>query len=134
MYKCKYFKLHELVPSEIYHRYGDRAWEFLDDRLLMAIDNLRDHFGKMTINNWFWGGDREWSGLRTPDSPYYSPTSQHTFGRAADCLFDGYSADYARKTILKNPLEFNYINAMEMGVDWLHIDVRNCKRIKQFTP
>lgn len=64
----------------------------MDERLLTTLDRLCTRFGPITVNNYYWGHEREWSGLRTADSPFYSPFSQHTFGRAADCLFGALSA------------------------------------------
>ena len=86
-YKCKYFKIQELVPPHIYEKRGDKSWELLDSRALMAIDSLRDLYGPIIINTWASGGNRKWSGLRTPEYEGYSETSQHTFGRAFDCIF-----------------------------------------------
>lgn len=138
MYKCKHFKIHELVPPQVYKDRGEKAWELLDIRMLKTIDRLRDCYGSMTINNYFWGGDREWSGLRTPDSPYYSKYSQHTFGRACDCLFKDVSSEQVRQDLLNNPYTFEYIGeyieSLELGVSWLHFDVRNCERIKTYYP
>lgn len=134
MYKCKYFTIHELVPPDIYHGYGERAWQFLDDRSLMMLDSLREKFGSTTVNSYYWGGEREWSGLRTSDSPYYSPTSQHSFGRAFDCIFRNTDAETVRQYILRNPEEFPYITSMELGVSWLHFDCRNVDPIFTFYP
>jgi hypothetical protein len=138
MYRCRHFDLHELIPPKVFKLRGRTGWELLDTRILVTIDNLRDLYGPITINNYYFkhGGDREWSGLRTQDSPYYSPFSQHTFGRAMDCVFHNCSADSVRKAILKdinNPM-FQYINALELDTNWLHVDVRNCNRIKAFKP
>ena len=71
--KSKYFKIFELVPLHIYKIYGEGAWKFIDPRLIEMIDLIKEHFNKgtMAINNYRWGGDRNWSGLRTPKSPYY---------------------------------------------------------------
>lgn len=128
MYKCKYFKIQELVPPEIYQSRGNKAWQLMDVRLLKLIDNLREEFGTATINNWSWGGDRQWSGLRTKDSPYYSPTSQHTFGRAADILFK-VSAENVRQAIMESPELFLVDGiesiTLENNVSWVHVDVRN---------
>lgn len=134
MRTCIYFKIHELVPPEVYKEKGEKAWELLDSRLLKQLDLLRIHFGPMTVNNYYWGGTREWSGLRTPVSPYYSPYSQHTFGRAADCLFKNFTAEDVRQEILKRRNEewCKYINSLELNVSWLHFDVRNCNRIKTY--
>jgi len=136
MYRCNHFQLHELLPPDIYYARGDAGWQLLDERLLRAIDALRDRYGPMTVNDWYWGGEREWSGLRTPDSPYYSPTSQHTYGRATDNLFANYTAEQVRAEILEHPDEpaHKRINSLELDVSWLHIDVRNCNRIMTYTP
>jgi hypothetical protein len=136
MYKCKHFSIHELVPPSVFRERQEKAWELLDERLLMTLDRLREKYGSITVNNYYWGKDREWSGLRTPDSPYYSPFSQHTFGRAADCLFANRSAEDVRQEVLANPSDpvFELIYSIELGVSWLHFDVRNCARIKTYYP
>jgi len=85
----------------------------------------------MTVNNWKWGGDREWSGLRTVDSSCFSTYSQHSFGRAVDVIFKDVTAESVRQAILENPDDtaFELINSFEEGTSWLHIDVRNCDRV-----
>jgi hypothetical protein len=133
-YKCTHFKIHELVPEAIYTDRGEKAWELLDVNALMALDALRDEYGSMTVNNYEYGGNRQWSGLRTGDSPYYSATSQHSFGRAFDCLFKDANVDDVRNDILANPDKFPFINAVELGTSWLHWDTRNCRRIMTFHP
>jgi len=136
MYRCQYFSIHELVPPDVFRQRQEKAWELLDERLLIALDRLRDRYGSMTVNNYFWGRDREWSGLRTPDSPYFSPFSQHTFGRAADCLFANLAVEDVRREILADPTDpaFELIGSIELGVSWLHFDVRNCDRIMTYYP
>ena len=136
MYKCKHFIIEELVDPDTFAKRGDKAWELLDDRLLITLDRLRERYGKMTVNNWKWGGDRQWSGLRTKDSPWFSTYSQHSFGRAADCLFNDYTAEQIRQDIMQDPdhEDFEFINSLEDNVGWFHFDVRNCNRIKVFTP
>ena len=133
MYICKHFKIHELVPPHIYEKRGEKAWELLDERALITLDALRDRFGVATVNNYKYGGDRCWSGLRTPDSPYYSETSQHSLGKAFDVIFKEVSAEKAREYILTHPNEFPYLTGLELDVTWLHFDVRNTTPIKVFT-
>mgnify|MGYP000698604211 CR=1 FL=1 len=137
MYKCKHFAIHELVPPKVYRDRGEKAWELMDERILQTIDKLRDRFGAAIINNYEFGGDRKWSGLRTSDSPWFSPYSQHTFGRAVDVIFRDVTAEEVREElrniydqVLNNVLPG--ITAVEEDVDWLHIDCRNCERIKWF--
>lgn len=134
MYIPEHFIIQELVPKKVYEDRGKSAWELLDDRLLITLDQLRDEYGSITINNWKWYGNREWSGLRTPDSDWYRPYSQHTFGRAADCIFNEVDVEKVRKDILNDPDKFPCINFIELDTDWLHFDVRNCTRIKAYSP
>lgn len=133
-YVCRYFTIEELVPRSVYRDRSQKAWELLDTNMLKVIDRLRDKFGSMTINSWRWGGDREWSGLRTPDSPYFSLYSQHSFGRAFDIIFNDITVEEVREYILDNPEEFPEIGGVELDTSWLHIDGRNYTGIKRFTP
>jgi len=134
MYKCKHFKIQELVPQHVYEARGDKAWELLDTNALITLDLIRDAFGVTTVNNWHTGGERNWSGLRTSDSPYYSPYSQHSFGRAFDCIFSSRTTSQVRQAILNNRDEFPLLTAIELDTNWLHFDCRNTHRIKTFTP
>jgi uncharacterized protein YcbK (DUF882 family) len=129
-----HFAVHELVPEHVYRDRGEKAIELLDDRLLITLDQLREKFGPVTVNNWFWGGNRQWSCLRTEKSPHGSMYSQHRFGRAADCLFKNFSASEIRNYILKNPSAFPYITFVELDTEWLHFDVRNCDAITTWSP
>lgn len=134
MYKCAHFRIEELVPQHVFEDRGQQAWMLLDSAALIALDALREKFGPITVNNWVWGGDRQWSGLRTAQSPFGSQYSQHRFGRAFDCLFRDTTAEEARQYILANPCEFPLITSMELGTSWLHFDTRNCDRIMTYTP
>jgi hypothetical protein len=128
MIKAQHFIIEELVPELCHRRFGEKAWWFIDPNLIKLIDALRDEFGQATINNWKWGGNREWSGLRTPDSPWYSMYSQHSYGRAADILFKEHEAEEVRKAIVANPEKWLAIApsiTLEEDVSWLHADVRN---------
>ena len=128
MYIPKFFEAYELVPPEVYAERGDRSFELIDDRVLITLDALRTKFGPIIINNYMWGGHRKWSGLRTPGSPDYRDYSQHTFGRAMDCLFADISVEAVRQYLIDHPEEFPYITAFEKDVNWLHFDVRNAER------
>ena len=133
-YKPKHFAAHELVPPAVYSDRGEKSFELIDVRVLITLDTLRDHWGPLTVNNWYWDKDRLWSGLRTPESPYFSKYSQHTFGRAADCIFKKVNADIVRQDILKHPDKYPFINFIETDITWLHFDVRNCERITTWSP
>ncbi len=133
--KSKYFEIHELVSESVYKKKGEGAWRYIPPPLIEAIDTLKERFpdGTATINNYVWGGDRQWSGLRTPDSSYYSPTSMHAFMKAVDIVFSSYSAETVRKDIIANPELYPTIKGLELGVSWLHIDTRNSEELVTFS-
>jgi hypothetical protein len=118
--------LDEYIPSELYHEFKSKPHiltGLLDRRLIMADQMLRDHFGPVTINNWWDEGSRNWSGIRTESSSYYSYTSQHTWGRASDKIFKDVTAQEVREYI-KGMYEELGITCIEENVSWVHSDVR----------
>lgn len=118
--------LDEYIPKELYTAYSGREHiltGLIDKRLIEADQKLRDYFGVVTINNWWNGGERNWSGLRTYGSPYYSATSQHSFGRASDKLFKNATAEEVREYIKKNWKDLG-IYCIEIDVNWVHSDIR----------
>lgn len=132
----KYFKAHELVPLQIFNLLNETlCMQMIDDKLIETIDAIKERFpnGTMTINNYMWNGDRGWSGIRTKGSPWYSPTSQHTFGKAIDAVFSAYDVNEVRDYIIANPDEFPYIKGIELDVSWLHIDVRDSSNLITFS-
>ena len=133
----KYFKAYELVSKKDYEALGpSKVFEIIDPRLLASLDAIKEKFpnGSMYVNNWKWGLDREWSGLRTPNSPYYSLGSMHSYGKAADFIFTDYTAAEVRKYIIDNPQEFPYVKGIEnfKGMTWVHIDVRDSDSVVVF--
>jgi len=66
---------------------------------------------------------RQWSGLRTNNSPDFSETSQHTFGRASDKLFKDVTAEEVCNYIQLNWRKLG-ISCIEANVSWVHSDVR----------
>ena len=133
-YAPKHFRAEELVPPSIYHRRGAAALELIDVRVLVTLDQLRDKFGPCTVNNWSFGGPFTQRGLRTSASEHYSPTSQHTFGRAMDCSFRNATAAEVRAYVLEHPSRFPHITFIEDDVSWFHFDCRNGPRITVWSP
>lgn len=136
-YKCKHFRIEELVPRSVFHRYGNQCWEFFNPKALYSLDQMRDYFKKViSVNGWLWCPDgSEYRGLRPPDCKIGAPMSQHRFGNAFDLDVDGMCAEEVRQAIRRNQDLFEHITCMEDGVDWLHFDCRNTLyRIKLFHP
>lgn len=130
MYQCKRFEIYELIPKELYDMLGQNswlAWSMFDENLLRGIDWLADRYSPkdpVTINNWYWGGAFNQSGLRTVGSEYYSPTSQHSIGKAADLKFKTITADEIRED-LRQLKYVPLITRVELDVDWLHVDTKH---------
>jgi hypothetical protein len=137
--KSTKFKIEELVPLKLIDLiHKDLLWKLVDDDIIIAIDKIKEVFpkGSMSINTYKWAGDRTQSGVRTKNSKYYSSTSQHSLGKAVDCIFSAYTTDEVRDYILNSPDEFPTIGGVELGTSWLHIDVRPRRngKIITFTP
>ena len=125
--KSEKFKIYELVPMELFKTiHEDVLWNMFDPKLIETIDAIKRKFpkGSIIINNYKWGGDRNWSGLRTRKRKYYSETSQHSLGKAVDMVFTAYDVDEVRQYIIDNQHEFPHIKGIELDVGWLHVDTR----------
>ncbi|MGF1788738.1 D-Ala-D-Ala carboxypeptidase family metallohydrolase [Photobacterium swingsii] len=127
MYKLQHFKPQELVSKSTYNARGSKSIELMDERILITLDQLRINLGRpITVNNWIWNGQFQQRGLRTQEAKEYSKYSQHTFGRAVDFDVKGMSASEVRAHILTNINLYPFISFVEVGINWVHVDVRNC--------
>lgn len=137
MHQCRHFDLEELVPPTTFEDRGLRAWELLDERILIAMDQLREDWGAIQVNTWKWGGPLMYRGFRPPECSIGARLSQHRYGRAIDFtpleanLETVYNAikdgEYHGITTLEN------IEATSRG-NWIHIDCRNVTPIRIVNP
>jgi len=131
IYRPQHFDLQELVSPEIFEARGQRAWELLDTYLLVTLDQLREWFGPLTINDWQWGGKFKYSGLRPFTGGVGAEYSQHRFGRAADPKPKNVTPQEMHAAVLANPERVPHLRAMEAinaTPSWVHVDVRNHTR------
>lgn len=125
-----YFYLYEFVPKEIYDRWGEKSIWFIERRIVLLADFIRDRFGKaMTINNWHEGGNFNYRGFRQRSCEIGSELSQHRFGRAIDFNLQDTTPEEVYKDILDN--NDMYIKAGATTIEditfakhWTHIDIR----------
>lgn len=125
-----YFYLYEFVPKEIYERWGDKSIWFIDRRIVLLADFIRDRFGKpMTINNWHEGGPFSYRGFRQRSCEVGGDLSQHRFGRAIDFNIAGLTAQEVYKDLIDN--QDMYLKAGATTVEdinftsgWTHLDIR----------
>lgn len=137
LYRPKYFRAEELVSRATFQKLGaSRVPRYFDPRILITADALVDTFcfdengkriGTASINNWFWNGNFQYSGLRMPGEPHYKEFSDHSYGRALDIRFTTATAQQVRDYIEKHPNKFPHITFVEEGesVTWLHISCSN---------
>jgi uncharacterized protein YcbK (DUF882 family) len=125
MYKPKYFTWQELMPSPEYEPY----WLILmDERLLITLDAIREHYKRpVIVNTWHKGGQFKYRGFRPMNLTLGAKYSQHRFGRAVDFDVQGISPEQVRNDIRSGL--FPEITCIEKDVNWVHIDVRNCQRL-----
>lgn len=130
-----YFDIQELVCKDVYHKFGEKAWEFFDPRLLETLLFIREAIGKpIYINNWQINGNLQQRGLRcnlcnivdaktASNIPYISA---HIQGQAVDFNVQGETSEQTRQWIVNNKHRLPYPLRMELDTPtWTHIDVRN---------
>src|SRR3990167_5426915 len=125
-----YFTIQELVPKELYAKWGDKSIWFIQRETLLLADFIRDRFGKaMTINNWHSGGSLNNRGFRMPDAAIGGTLSQHKFGRAIDFNIAGITPQDVYKDIIDH--SDMYMKAGATTVEdvaftngWTHLDRR----------
>ena len=128
MYKCKWFKLSELLPQELF-KDENKGWDIFDERLKITLDAIREILGVPLIcNNWKHGGSRGHSGARTKNSPYFRLGSYHSVRKdrkvmAADVISTRMTAQEMRDILARNHSKLPYPIRIEEGVNWLHVDV-----------
>ena len=130
MYKCKYFKPHELVPPEFARQFADEdmIYGIFDENALRILDMIREWAGvPLTINNWFTGGARKESGFRVKNSTTGAAMSAHKLGKGFDVISTKITPQQLWQLIDKNadklPCKIR-IEKTSAGktITWLHFD------------
>lgn len=122
-----HFELEELVHPQLLDIMGPRLADYVHE-LALALEDMRDTFGPIIVNNWHTGGGRQNAGLRMPCSQMGARYSAHKFGRAADLQFTQANVRDVHQAILDNPEAFPYITrleAIEATPTWIHMEIGN---------
>ena len=126
--KAKHFTIKELVCPHVLQKYGERAWMFLDSRLILNLDTIRERLNRpITVNT----GSLTQRGLRCPQCQIVKDKikagelymSAHTMGKAVDFDVEDMKADEVRLWLAKNGKFLPYPIRVESGVSWVHMDV-----------
>lgn len=147
-----YFDLEELICPHVSASFGEKAWSFLDPRLLQTVYIIRHGIGQpMYINDWSYGGTFTQRGLRCnicqlvkdkteADTVYMTAHGQ---GEAVDFHIKGMTANEARLWIVRNQVLLPHPIRLEVGfnphglteaqirqkiltdkMNWVHLDMR----------
>jgi hypothetical protein len=121
-----HFILQEFVPQDVFVRYGNMSTRFIDKRIVDIAEFLRDYFGgfPLTINNWVWDGQYNYSGFRPPNCDIGASMSSHKRGTAIDIKIKGINPLYIQDTIKDNQNTFldAGITSIEYGTPtWTHV-------------
>jgi hypothetical protein len=130
----KDFSVFELVDEGTYEKFGDSSVWFLDERTFPILQYFRERFGSTTVNTWKWGGSLNYRGFRPIHCAIGGTYSQHRFGRGFDITCKDATPDEIRDDILRNESLYlsKGLTTIEMGVDWVHWDIRNTGMNKIF--
>lgn len=129
-----YFEVKELVCKHVYNKYGERAIQFLDSRLLETIVAIRKKIDKpIYVNNWDSNGQLSQRGLRcnlcslvrAKSNAQTLYVSAHLQGTAIDFDVKGMTASEVRKWIQDHADVLPYPVRLEDEVTWVHLDLRN---------
>lgn len=146
------FDLREFVPQSTYNKYGVNARWFVSALMVNVAEFYKEFFGNyykikypgkvksvsIVVNNWHYGGNKQYSGYRPPDYTHGAKESQHRHHNAFDCeikinFLDDTSieADYVEvhKVIQENESLFlskgvTTVEDVKIAKGWLHTDFR----------
>lgn len=146
------FDIREFVPRSIWNRFGEKSIWFIRPEVIKIAQAYKDLFTThyqsqhknvasvaIKINDWMYGGGKQFSGFRPPESNIGAALSQHRFGNAFDCEIiivykDGTrkEADYAEvhRVVKANwaylsRIGLTTIESLKDAAGWLHSDCRN---------
>lgn len=129
----EYFEISELVCPHVSAQFGDKAWQFFDERLLNVLYAIRKNINRpVYINNWAIGGNFSQRGLRCNVCQLVKSKtmlekvylSAHMQGEAVDFDVKGMTAEEVRNWIERNQIVLPHAIRIESGVNWVHVDVR----------
>ena len=133
IYRPRHFDIKELVCPDVYKKFGQIAWQFFDDKMLMTLDLLRDQLSPIYVNNWDINGQFDERGFRCiqcslvkkaiKDKRLY--VSPHMTGQGVDFDVEGMSAGEVRIWILSNQIKLGFPIRIEKNVTWVHLDSRD---------
>lgn len=131
----RFFGIKELVCKHVYDRWGEDAWQFIDDRLLEVLYIIRLYLDKpIIVNNWAKGGSYSQRGLRCNVCALVREKSNlekvyisaHLQGKGVDFHVPGLTSEQVRDFIVGIKRQLPYPIRIELDTEgWVHVDIRN---------
>jgi len=125
----KNFSLQEFVHPDIYDMGESLATKFIDSRMIVFAQALRDRLGSgLIINNWHIHGPYKLSGVRPFDTTVGARWSQHKFGRAIDLKGVSLSTEEIYEEVRKNWVSIyrdtgvTRMEHIDHTPTWVHVD------------
>lgn len=126
------FDLREFVPPELWMQYGERCVWFVDPRLFLIAEALRDVCRcPIRVNDWHTGGRIKYRGYRPPHlrQSGWALYSQHYRGAAFDSSARGLTPAEMLARVQNNlsvflPMGLTTAENPAYTPTWLHLDVR----------
>ncbi len=124
------FTVKELVDPETVNILGDRAINAIHPFRLITLEQLRKFVIEktgdgITINDYEWGGQFQYSGTRPFTYKKGAKFSTHRYMNTDDCKFKGITPIEVQQHIMDNQDLYPYIVRMEnaeITKTWLHIE------------
>lgn len=126
----KHFKIQELVPKDIFLKFGEKSWWFVRPDIIAVADTLREMLDRtVIINDWNDGGLAQYRGFRPSNCKIGALYSQHKLGAAVDVVIPGMQPREVIAFIQANkavfiPLGLSTIENNAYTPTWTHLDVR----------
>ena len=122
------FSVKELVDPETVKAMGEvRAANTVHQVLVDTLEDLKDALegAPITVNDYEWGGNFRYSGVRPYTYLEGAKFSSHRYGNTADCKFKDLTATWVQRYIMSHQDDFPNIVRMEdvtITKTWLHIE------------
>ena len=122
------FTAGEFLPQETFKEYGALGMRYINPKIPLIIQWLRNKYGKpIIINDWVSGGKLDGRCLRILGDSAYKPYSDHNFGNAVDFNVKGVEVAQVQNDIINT----FYTDLIALGVTgiewqtptWIHIAV-----------
>lgn len=85
----KNFDGFEVLPRELYYKFGDQAMRYLNPKIIIILQIIRDFYNvKVSVNEWKTGGI-DGRTIRLVSDKCFNEFSDHTYGNAVDFSVEG---------------------------------------------